>query len=91
MGPVDPWNQQVLYLCAFCRGPGGQRHHLVPQDISRTKSKLWWPKEQENEDIRVCNTCHRQIHDLFDNRELAALFNTEELLKAELKRRLQTV
>jgi 5-methylcytosine-specific restriction protein A len=50
-------------------------HHLIPR--SEGKKGVALPK------IWVCSACHRQIHALFTNAELATNYNTAERLKEE--------
>lgn len=50
-------------------------HHLIP----RSKGK----KGERLPTIWICSACHRQIHALFTNDELAAQFNTPERLRDE--------
>ena len=50
-------------------------HHLVPR--SRLKKGDAVPT------VSICSACHRQIHALFDNRELADEYNTVERLRDE--------
>ena len=50
-------------------------HHLRP------RSKL--KKGERTPTIWICSPCHRQIHALFTNDELAAHFDTADKLRAE--------
>lgn len=45
------------------------KHHLVPK------------AKRGKDTVVVCNECHKQIHSLFTNKELANQYNTIELLK----------
>ena len=53
-------------------------HHLVPKVVKRKKA-------DSGPTIETCSACHRQIHTLFNNKELAQRFNTLEKLKNEPK------
>ncbi len=50
-------------------------HHLVPRQHTKRK------KLDPGETIKICPACHRQIHTLFDNRQLAQELNTIDALK----------
>lgn len=52
-------------------------HHLVPRQAVKRK------KADPGPTVDICSACHRQIHNLFDNKELAKNLNTIEKLKAE--------
>ncbi len=52
-------------------------HHLVPRQQTKRK------KEDPGPTIDICSACHRQIHALFDNKQLANELNTVEKLQAE--------
>ena len=63
--------------CALCQRNVEKltEHHLTPR--SRLKKGETTPK------IWICGPCHRQIHVLFSNVELAEFFNTRERLRDE--------
>lgn len=50
-------------------------HHLIPRQ--KTKRK----KVEPGPTVNICSGCHRQIHTLFDNTQLARDLNTLESLK----------
>ncbi|MFW6359613.1 MAG: HNH endonuclease [Chroococcales cyanobacterium] len=52
-------------------------HHLVPRQNTKRK------KEDPGETVNICSPCHRQIHVLFNNKELAKSFNTISKLRNE--------
>ncbi len=54
-------------------------HHLVPRQSVKRK------QASPGETIDICSACHRQIHTLFNNKELAKSLNTIEKLQAEPK------
>ena len=83
---VDPMNQEQVYFCVFCNGPGTSKHHLIPQEILKQRDldlDLHFRRT-----VRSCRKCHRAIHDLFSNEELADDYYTLELLRPEFERRL---
>ncbi len=49
-------------------------HHLVPRQHTKRK------KLDPGPTVEICAACHRQIHNLFDNRRLANDLNTLEKL-----------
>ena len=54
-------------------------HHLIPrQTVKRKQAK-------SGATILICSACHRQIHLLYTNLELARYLNTLEKLKSEPK------
>lgn len=62
-------------ICALCGRDvrALTEHHLVP----RSKGK----KGQALPTVLICSACHRQLHVLFTNEELARDFNTLEKLR----------
>lgn len=54
-------------------------HHLVPRQTVKRKQSDPGPT------IDICSACHRQIHALYSNLELARNFNTIDKLKSEPK------
>ena len=53
-------------------------HHLIPK--SRIKNKYKEVKEDPNNLLWICRSCHDQIHALFTNTELRDIYNTKESL-----------
>ena len=64
-------------ICKLCRRDVEKltEHHLTP------RSKL--KKGERTPTIWICSACHRQIHALFTNDELAAHFDSAEKLRDE--------
>jgi hypothetical protein len=54
-------------------------HHLIPRQAVKRK------KADPGSTVDICSACHRQIHNLFSNAELAQDLNTVEKLKNEPK------
>lgn len=52
-------------------------HHLVPKQTVKRKQADSGPT------IDICSPCHRQIHALYSNLELARNLNTIDKLKSE--------
>lgn len=66
------------YVCELCRREGVNKlteHHLIPREQGgRNKATVW-----------LCEDCHKQIHALYTNRELAFRLNTLERLENDEK------
>lgn len=62
------------HLCELCNRNVSiiTRHHLIPKQKGGSNYKT----------ICLCITCHKQIHALFTNTELATLYNSMESLKS---------
>ena len=54
-------------------------HHLIPRQTVKRK------QAPPGETIDICSACHRQIHTLFSNKELAKNLNTIKKLQDEPK------
>ncbi len=50
-------------------------HHLMPRQATKRK------KAEPGPTIAICLACHRQIHNLFSNKDLADNFNLVEKLR----------
>ncbi|MBE6071436.1 MAG: HNH endonuclease [Clostridium butyricum] len=61
------------YVCELCNRNVSiiTKHHLIPKQKGGKNYKT----------IHLCTTCHKQIHALFTNRELATLYNSIDSLK----------
>lgn len=61
------------YICELCNRNVSiiTNHHLIPKQKGGKNYKT----------IHLCTTCHKQIHALFTNRELATLYNSVDSLK----------
>jgi hypothetical protein len=71
----------VPYKCELCERdvPSITRHHLFPKSRARRKGK----PIDEIPLADLCSACHRQIHHLFDNRQLADTLDTVEALRRQ--------
>ena len=67
--------------CQLCHRDVKQltEHHLVPRQTVKRKQAESGPT------IDICSPCHRQIHSLYSNIELAKYLNTAEKLQSEPK------
>jgi 5-methylcytosine-specific restriction endonuclease McrA len=74
--------KQEIPICPFCKRPAVylKRHHLVPRSRGG--------KGPEST-VGSCLACHRAIHALFSNKELAEKYNTVEALMANDRFRKQ--
>ncbi|MEL6938865.1 MAG: HNH endonuclease [Cyanobacteria bacterium J06598_1] len=72
--------------CQLCARncPKLTEHHLIPRQETkrkkRTRNKYNHPDLGPT--IDICPPCHKQVHTLFTNKELAADLNSAELLKS---------
>lgn len=67
-----------VYTCELCRRHGVSKiteHHLIPREEGGAKLDVAW----------LCPDCHKQIHALYTNKELAIRLNTLEKLCADEK------
>ncbi|MEO0457265.1 MAG: HNH endonuclease, partial [Cyanobacteria bacterium P01_A01_bin.114] len=51
-------------------------HHLIPRQQARRK------KQDAGPTVDICAPCHKQVHTLFTNQQLAVEFNSVEQLHA---------
>lgn len=60
--------------CPLCNRTGCEMsdHHLVPKERGGAKQ----------EQVLICNDCHKTIHAFFDNRELEQTLSSVEALRA---------
>ena len=66
------------YTCELCRRVGVSRiteHHLTPREVGGSNMPV----------ALLCEACHKQIHALYTNKELAIRLNTIELLESDEK------
>lgn len=68
-------------LCQLCARHVKQltAHHLIPRQTVKRK------QASAGLTIDICSPCHRQIHALYSNLELAKNLNTIDKLKSEPK------
>lgn len=79
------------HRCVFCGDTEDHitRHHLIPQQyikrlMTRPKSRKMLKECSYDYKRKVpsCRSCHTAIHQIFENKELAEQYYTEELLLA---------
>ncbi|WP_236896429.1 HNH endonuclease [Clostridium beijerinckii] len=65
------------HICELCNRNVSSitKPHLIPLEKGGEKFKT----------LSLCSTCHRQIHALFTNRELATHYRSLESLKKDIK------
>lgn len=71
------FNENTTYRCELCEREVTKitKHHLIPKEKGGKNLKT----------SNLCETCHKQIHALFTNRELSArLFTIKRLKSNEL-------
>jgi hypothetical protein len=67
-------------LCGLGKIPLTE-HHLIPRMRHNKRVKRDYGEER-NRKADVCKPCHRQLHELFTEKELEREYNTLEKLKA---------
>ncbi len=67
-----PQREPLIDPCPLCLRPNlrPSDHHLVPKSRGGRQT------------LAICNDCHRAIHAVFSNKELAATYHTVEVLMA---------
>lgn len=55
-------------------------HHLVPRQETKRKKKK--NRADLGPTIDICSPCHKQVHTLFTNKELAANLYSADLLRS---------
>jgi hypothetical protein len=82
-------NHNLLGICAICgremvRGPSVDWHHFVPRsETRRAKRKKGKPEENsKGEVLPIHKICHRKLHSLFTEKELAAEYHTPQAIAA---------
>lgn len=66
------------YTCELCKRVGVPKvteHHLIPREEGGKDMPTVW----------LCESCHKQIHALYTNKELAIRLNTIEELENDEK------
>ncbi len=62
------------------------RHHLIPRTLHRNKwFKKNFSREEMNETIDLCKSCHREVHKFIPEKEMGKSYYTLELLKSHPK------
>lgn len=64
------------YVCELCKREGVPKvteHHLVPREEGGKNGEVVW----------LCECCHKQIHALYTNKELAVRLNTLDSLEKD--------
>lgn len=66
------------YVCELCKREGVPKvteHHLIPREEGGKNGEVAY----------LCENCHKQIHALYSNKELAVRLNTLENLENDEK------
>ena len=69
---------KIRYVCELCRREGVPKvtaHHLVPREEGGKYGEVVW----------LCESCHKQIHALYTNKELSVRLNTLDSLESDYK------
>ncbi|TXH67258.1 MAG: hypothetical protein E6Q83_18450 [Thiothrix sp.] len=72
-------------VCTCCgRNTALTFHHLIPRKLHRrTAFKKKYSREELNQGIAVCRSCHNGIHDLYTEMQLAKQFASLTALLAD--------
>ena len=72
--------------CELCDRtcPKLTEHHLIPRQQTRRKKKTKnkYSHTDLGPTIDICSPCHKQVHTLFTNKELADYLHSADLLKS---------
>jgi hypothetical protein len=71
--------------CALCRRAAFHltRHHLIPRTVHRrSRTRRNFTRDQRLAVVSLCRACHKQIHSLFTESELARTYCSIEALVA---------
>lgn len=75
-----------MKVCELCQRdcPKLTLHHLIPRQQTKRKKKT---KNKYNHTdlgptLDICSPCHKQVHTLFTNKELANDLHSADLLKS---------
>lgn len=70
--------------CALCGRHGVEltRHHLIPRTRHHNKKarKTFARHDMQHRILRICRACHKQIHALFNEKELALQYHDRDAL-----------
>jgi hypothetical protein len=72
-------------VCALCgrAAPHLTRHHLVPRTLhKRPRIRKTFTREERHTVVRLCRPCHKQVHAVLGEVELAREYSTLETLAA---------
>ena len=72
-------------LCALCRRASIHltRHHLIPRTVHRRpRTRRDFTRDQRRTVVLLCRACHKQIHSLFTESELARNYCSIKALAA---------
>lgn len=59
-------------------------HHLIPRKMHRRpRFRKRYSREQLNRGVLLCRLCHRAVHRLYDEMELAQRLNSLTALRAD--------
>lgn len=73
------------HTCVLCRRHVALTlHHLIPRKVHRRRYfRKHYTRDQLNAGILICRLCHRGLHKLYDEMQLAKNLSTLELLLAD--------
>ena len=73
---------EFMDSCQLCDRPCPKltEHHLVPRQETKRRNKR--NRADLGPTIDICPPCHKQVHTLFTNKELASELNSADLLRS---------
>ncbi|WNJ17308.1 hypothetical protein [Pontibacter sp. G13] len=76
---------KTVGTCPMCqRETGLTFHHLIPKKLHRrNRFKKQFTREELNQGIYICRTCHSGIHNLYDEMTLGSQYSSLESLLAD--------
>lgn len=72
-------------MCALCKrlAPGLTRHHLIPRTTHRrARMQRQHTRQERHSVILLCRPCHKQIHAVLTETELARSYRSVDALMA---------
>lgn len=82
--PPPIWSDTRPAACELCHRDWIPLtyHHLIPRSThKKAVQRNWHPKDQLNKVAWLCGACHRCVHRVAGNEELARSFHTLEALR----------
>ena len=72
-------------ICPLCKRQSDLTfHHLIPKKVHRRNFfKKNFSKQELNQGIKICRTCHSGIHKRYDEMTLAKQLNSLDKLKGD--------
>ena len=89
MSPPNTPIQETNGVCELCGRDAVRvtRHHLIPRTRHHNKhtQRMFSREDMTSRILLVCHPCHKQIHAVFNEKDLEREFNTREKLLAHFE------